>query len=314
MQTELHRHLDVSLRLSTLLRLAQERGFEAQSTSLQAFEQKQVLRKPLSNLSEVLAQFTLYQKVLDRPEVIEQVGFEAVEDCFREGTRKVEFRYSPEFVSEFSRLSFEDVLLAFRQGIQRGIQHYPEMQAGLICIASRDYGAERVDQTVDFFLRHRDEFIGLDLAGNEAQFPCRLFESSFQRAKKTGARITVHAGEASGPENVWEALELLGAERIGHGIQSFQDPLLIEELKTRKICLEMCPTSNWLTQAVPSLKAHPLPLALRAQVPVCINTDDPSIFGVSLPHEIQVAREEIGLTQAEVEECQQNASHHSFLP
>src|SRR4051794_35637211 len=98
MQTELHRHLDVSVRLPTLLRLAQERGLEAQGTSVAAFGEKIILRKPLSDLSSVLATFTLFQHVLDRPEVMEQVAYEVVEDCRAEGTRKVELRFSPSFV------------------------------------------------------------------------------------------------------------------------------------------------------------------------------------------------------------------------
>ena len=91
------------------------------------------------------------------------------------------------------------------------------MNAGLICIASRDYGPENVDKTIEFFLKNSNQFIGLDLAGNEANYPCRLFEASFKKAQQIGAKITIHAGEASGPENIWEAIELLGANRIGHG-------------------------------------------------------------------------------------------------
>src|SRR5690349_21527236 len=104
MQTELHRHLDVSIRSKTLLKLAQERGIEGQSTSLAQFEEKLILRSPLNDLKSVLARFTLFQKVLDRPEVLEQVGFEVAEDCWLEGTHKVELRYAPHFVSEFSHL------------------------------------------------------------------------------------------------------------------------------------------------------------------------------------------------------------------
>lgn len=312
-RTELHRHLDVSIRLPTLLRLAQERGLESQSTSLDAFRKKLILAQPLADLSSVLATFVLFQKVLDRPEVLEQVAFEVVEDCWNEGTRAAELRFSPSFVAEFSRLAWPEILESFERGIRRAQAKYPAMRAGLICIASRDYGADAVDQVVDFYLQNKTRFIGMDLAGNEAQFPCRMFEASFKKIMTAGGRITIHAGEASGPENIWEAIELLGATRIGHGISAIQDPELMTQLRDRKICLEMCPTSNWLTQSVASFVEHPLPKVLRAGIPVSINTDDPTVFGTTLPIEIDLCLKKMGMTEAEVLLCQDHAFQSRFL-
>ena len=313
MQVELHRHLDVSTRPETLLELAQDRGLEGQSTSLSSFKQRLLIKSPLTDLRSVLSRFTLFQKVLDRPETLERIAFEAVEDCWNEGTRKVEFRYCPDFVSEYSHLNWEDSLNAFYTGMTRGLQRHSEMSAGLICIASRDYGQEAVDSTVEFFLSHRDKLIGLDLAGNEAEYPCRLFERSFKKAVQAGAKITVHAGEATGPENIWEALELLGARRIGHGVTSVQDPKLMQYLAQKEIALEMCPTSNWITQIVKTLPEHPLPLLLRSGVPVTINTDDPGIFGITLSQEIQICREKLQMTEAEIAKCQEHAQKQSFV-
>lgn len=312
-QTELHRHLDVSLRLSTLLELAKARGLEPKSTSLERFREKVVLTKPLTDLNAVLATFELFPKVLDRPDSLERVAFEATQDCWNEGTRKVEFRFSPSFVTDASKMSWEDALASFERGLARARQLHPELKVGLVCIASRDFGPDAVDETVEFYLKHQARFVGLDLAGPEVDYPCRLFEASFSKARKKGSRITVHAGEASGPENIWEAIECLGAQRIGHGIAAIQDPQLMEHLAKYRICLEMCPTSNWLTQAVPSLAEHPLPRVLRAGVPVCINTDDPAVFGVTLPHEFQVCREQMGLTESEIALTRKHASEASFL-
>ncbi len=311
--TELHRHLDVSVRLSTLLELAQERGLEPQSTSLEQFREKIVLREPLSDLTAVLATFSLFQDVLDRPDVMARVAEEVIEDCRREGTRAVELRFSPTFVTERSKLKWQDALDGFEEGVKRGLAKHPDMRAGLICIASRDYGPDAVAETVDFFLKHQERFVGLDLAGNEMGFPCALFKSSFLKARDRGAKITVHAGEATGPENVWEAIELLGARRIGHGIHSIADSELIAHLARESICLEMCPTSNWLTQATPSFEEHPLPKLLRAGVPVCINTDDPAVFGVGLDDEIRICRTRMGLTEAEIGSCFEHAARASFL-
>ena len=313
MNTELHRHLDVSIRLGTLLELAQARGLEAQSTSLEGFREKFVMHQPLTNLDEVLGQFVLFQKVLDRPEILERVAREVVEDCWNEGTDRVELRFSPSFVAEFSGLSWDEVLGGFERGMQQGLAQHPSMRAGLICIASRNYGVEMVERTVDFFLKHSGRFVGVDLAGSEDAYPCRAFEGAFKKAYAAYANITIHAGESGGPENVWEAIELLGAKRIGHGIRSVEDPALMRKLKEKGVCLEMCPTSNWLTQCTPVLENHPLPQVLRAGVPVCISTDDPTIFGTTLPQEIQIAWQRMGLSNAELVQCQEHARKASFL-
>jgi len=312
-QTELHRHLDVSLRTETLLRLAQERGLEKSSMNLAEFRQKIIMSQPLTDLNAVLDAFTYFQKVLDHPDVLEQIAFEVVEDCYQEGTRKVELRFSPSFACGLSKLPWDHALDGFEAGLQRAIQKYPEMKAGLLCIGSREFGPESVDETVEFFLKHQDRFVGIDLAGHDGDFPSKLFEPSFKKAIKVGARITIHAGESTGPETIWEAIELLGAERIGHGIACVQDPKLMEFLRDRQICLEMCPTSNWLTQCVPAIEAHPLPQVLRAGVPVCINTDDPGMFGVTLQDEIRNCKTRMGMSEAEIEQCMQHADQASFI-
>jgi adenosine deaminase len=312
-QTELHRHLDVSLRLSTLLELARERGLEGQSTSLDAFRAKVVQARPEKDLREVLARFTLFQKVLDRPEVLERVAYEAVEDCRAEGTRRVELRFAPSFVGELNSLTWDEIGGAFHRGLQRALLAYPEMRAGLILIGVRDFGEDAVSRCAEFYLQHRDWFVAFDLAGNEDRFPCRLFRQAFAQLRRAGAPYTVHAGEAAGPENMWEALDDLGATRLGHGITCVRDPQLMRTLAERKICLEMSPTSNWLTGAVEDLAQHPLPQVLRAGIPVCINTDDPTAFGTTLPREVELCRRQLGLSEAEIQLCFQHAERASFL-
>jgi len=313
-QTELHRHLDVSVRTSTLLELAQEKGLVPEGTSLDRFRDEVYLRRPLTDLREVLAQFTLFQKVQDRPEVLERVAFEAVEDCRREGTRVVELRFSPSFVAEHSGLAWDEILASYSRGLARALETYQDMKAGLICIATRDYGPDSVAETVEFYLAHRRSLIAMDLAGNEVGFPCRDFAGAFAPLRKAdGARLTVHAGEGTGPQNVWEAIELLGAQRIGHGIRSVEDPRLLQVLAAQGICLEVCPTSNWLTRCVPSLREHPITRLIKSDVKVSINTDDPGIFGVTLPGEFRVCTDEIGLTSADLDLCRRSAYQSSFL-
>lgn len=317
--TELHRHLDVSMRLETLLEMAEQVGEVTPDTSLAAFRDRIVIQQPLGSLAEVLDTFSIVQRVLDRPEHLERVGYECVHDCHAEGSRAVELRFSPSFVCDHSGLSWGEASDAFASGLERALAELPGMRAGLICIASRDFGPDAVGETAEFYLDHLERFIAFDLAGPEVGFPCRLFEDVLRpvrdakSAEPDRVHITIHAGEAEGPDSVWEAIELLGAERIGHGIRSFDDPELVRFLAEHQICLEMCPTSNWLTQAVPSFEQHPLKLALESGVAATINTDDPTIFGVTLGDEVEIARRRIGLSDDQVRQSFEIASRSTFL-
>lgn len=311
--TELHRHLDVSVRLSTLLELAQQRGLVGQSTSLEGFRADFVLREPMRDLSSVLAKFTLYQQVLDHYDVVERVAFEAAEDAYREGIRTLEFRFSPGFVCDLSKMPWLEALDGFEAGLKRAMVTYPDLNTGLICIGSRDFGMGSIERTIEFFLREQDRFIGFDLAGDERQYPNHLYRDPMKRVIASGAKITIHAGEAAGPESVWAAIQDLGARRIGHGIRSIEDPKLMDYLRENQILLEMCPTSNRITSAWPNYRTHPFRLCLEYGVPVCLNTDDPSIFGNTLADEIAIARDAMGLSDAAIQKSFETARRHSFL-
>ena len=317
--TELHRHLDVAAPLPTLLDLAQSVGIEGRSTSLTSFASKVLIRQPMSSLRDVLARFSIFQRVLDRPEHLERVAAEVVAQCHREGIRLVELRFSPSWVTELSELTWSEALDAFWNGMTAALSGLPGMRAALVCIASRDYGVDSAAKSAEFYLDNLDRFVGFDLAGNESEFPCRWFEGALEPVRRARSaapdrvHVTIHAGEASGPESVWEAIELLGAQRIGHGIRALEDPALVARLAQDEICLEMCPTSNWITQVVPDLARHPLRAALEAGVPASINTDDPGIFGVTLQDEIEIARDVIGLSDAQIATSFEHAERATFV-
>lgn len=311
---ELHRHLDVSVRLSTLLELAQQRGLVPLSTSLAGFREDFVLHEPMEDLATVLGKFTLYQQVLDHFDVVERVAFEAAEDAYREGIRAIEFRFSPGFVCDLSKMPWTEALDGFEAGLARAMVTYPDFRAGLICIGSRDFGMDSIEKTVEFFLAEKDRFIGFDLAGDEAQFPNHLYRNAMREVIASGARITIHAGEAAGPDSVWSALQDLGAQRIGHGIRSVEDPKLLDYLREHQILLEMCPTSNRITSAWSDYRTHPFKTCFEQGLAVCLNTDDPSIFGNTLKDEIRIAREIIGMSEAAIDRSFEMARKHSFLP
>ena len=174
-------------------------------------------------------------------------------------------------------------------------------------------GVPSADVTLEVALKHRpDGLVSFGLGGPEIGVPRAQFAPHFAQARAAGLHSVPHAGESTGPETIWDALEHLGAERIGHGIAAARDPRLLAHLRGSGIALEVCPTSNVRTRSVPSLAAHPLPALVAAGVPVTINSDDPPMFATSLNHEYAVAAELLGLDAAGVAELARVAVRASF--
>ncbi len=176
-------------------------------------------------------------------------------------------------------------------------------------------GLAGADGTLDFALRHAPEgLVGFGLGGPEAGWPRSLFRPHFDAARAAGLRPVPHAGETTGPETVWEAIRLLGAERIGHGTSAAQDPTLLAHLAETGIPLEVCPSSNVATRAVASLEEHPLSVFVEAGVTVTVNSDDPPMFGTTLNREYAVAAGLLGLDAAGVADLARAAVAASWAP
>lgn len=311
-RTELHRHLDASIRPETLVECVASRGLEVPFKTAEDVRKSFWLTKQMGSLKEVLDCFKLFQHILHNETVLERIAFEAVEDAHREGINNIELRYSPTFTCEYSGLSWEQAHNAFLRGLKRA-EADTGVKAGLICIVSRGFGLKLAEETIDFAVSNKNTLIGVDLAGLEEGFPCRLYKDMFRKAHDAGLPVTIHAGEASGPENVWEAIDLLGAHRIGHGINSIKDQELMKRLARDQILLETCPTSNYVTRSVDDWALHPLPRFLAAGVPVSISTDDPGIFGVTLGEEYERCKNFLGMSDNDLRKIDTYAWEHSFL-
>jgi adenosine deaminase len=175
-------------------------------------------------------------------------------------------------------------------------------------------GAAAADLTLDVAVSlHPDGLVSFGLGGPELGVPRGAFAEHFAAARAAGLHSVPHAGESAGPESVWDAIEQLGAERIGHGIAAARDDALMARLRDANIVLEVCPTSNVCTRSVPSLPEHPLPTLVAAGVPVTINSDDPPMFSTSINHEYQVAADLLSLDEAGVTDLARAAVRASFL-
>jgi adenosine deaminase/aminodeoxyfutalosine deaminase len=178
--------------------------------------------------------------------------------------------------------------------------------------AVRQWGPEAAAPVFDFAAQHvGDGVVAIGLGGFEDQGPALWFRDLYAQARDRGLRLTCHAGETTGPQSIWDALEI-GAERIGHGIRAMEDPRLVEHLRARNIPLEVCITSNVRTGAVASLADHPVRRLHDAGVPIVLNTDDPALFECTLAGEFAAARREFGFTEAEVLELARNSQLYAF--
>jgi aminodeoxyfutalosine deaminase len=174
-------------------------------------------------------------------------------------------------------------------------------------------GVPAADATLDFALNHRvDALIGFGLGGPEVGVPRPQFQPHFDAARAAGLRSVPHAGETTGPETVWDALRLLGAERIGHGTTAVEDPALLAHLAETGIPLEVCPSSNVATRAVAAIADHPITAFVDAGVTVTVNSDDPPMFGTSLNREYEIAADLLGLDEAGVADLARTAVRASF--
>jgi aminodeoxyfutalosine deaminase len=176
----------------------------------------------------------------------------------------------------------------------------------------RQFGADHAMEVAQLAAeRINDGVVAFGIGGDEARGPAEWFGDVFAFARAKGLRLTAHAGETCGPESVWKALEI-GAERIGHGISSVQDPALLRHLRDKEIPLEICVSSNVATGAVASLDTHPVRRIYDAGVPVVLNSDDPAMFGCTLTSEYELARDRFGFSDRELQELAGNSFRHGF--
>src|SRR5471030_1496104 len=210
------------------------------------------------------------------------------------------------------KLPVAGVVEAVIEGIREGQKNH-DIDVRLIGILSRTFGEDACVQELEGLLAHRDGITALDLAGDELGFPGSLFLSHFTRARDAGLHITVHAGEAAGPESIWKAIHELGAERIGHGVNAIEDERLLDFLAEHRIGIESCLTSNVQTSTVHSLAKHPLKRFLDHGILATINSDDPAVQGIDIDYEYRVAAPQAGLSADDIYTAQRNGLTVAFL-
>jgi adenosine deaminase len=310
--TDLHRHLDGNIRAQTILDLGRQYNLSLPANSIEDLIPHVQVVDTAPDLVSFLSKLDWGVKVLATLDACRRVARENIEDAARSGLHYVELRFSPGYMAMTHGLPVAGVVEAVIEGVREGCRDFG-VEARLIGIMSRTFGEAACQAELEALLAHRDQITALDLAGDELGFPGSLFLNHFNRARDAGWHITVHAGEAAGPESIWQAIRELGAERIGHGVKAIEDPALMDFLAEQAIGIESCLTSNIQTSTVASLEKHPLIKFLDRGVLATINTDDPAVQGIDIVHEYTVAAPRAGLSAAQIRTAQENGLKIAFL-
>jgi adenosine deaminase len=313
-KVDLHRHLEGSLRLSTMLDVARKHGMTIPANVVRLSRLVQVQDEEPLTFENFLGKFNTLRMFYRSPEVIDRITREAIEDAAKDNIRYLELRFTPVALSRAERFPLNEVMDWVCESAKNGARKYG-VGVRLIASVNRHESVELAEQVIWLAAdRISKGIVGVDLAGNEAQFPARPFLPLFREARQAGMYITVHAGEWGGPQNVREAIENFEAQRIGHGVRILEDDFATALAREHKTGFEVCVTSNYQTGVVKSLPAHPVSKMIAAGLNVTFNTDDPSISNITLSNEYRVACEELKINRDVVKQRILAAANVAFLP
>ena len=314
-KAELHCHLDGSLRLETMLDLAREQGKTALLPSDSVEGLTAILRQidDSETLEAYLRWFSYSIPLMQTREALARIAYELAEDNARENVRYLEVRYGPILHTD-EGLTMAEVNEAVLDGLRTAERDFG-IRSGIIVCGLRDRRESASLAQAELAAAHREKgVVGFDLAGGERGNPAELHGAAFYFARKHLLNITIHAGEAYGPESIRQALFKCGAHRIGHGTSLWQDDELLRYVVDRQIPLEVCPTSNVQTHVVGGFAEHPLRRYLEAGVAVTINTDNRLFSRTTVTDELWRVHTECGVRADLVRQAVILGFRHAFLP
>ncbi len=314
-KVELHRHLEGAIRLTTLVEIAKNYKIDLPSYTLEELRPHvQITSDSPTDAAHFLSKFNILRHFYCAPEVIERLAREVVEDAAADNIKYMELRFTPKALAKLMNFQFNDVIRWVCQGVQQAQETCP-IKVRLIVSMNRHESVREAERILQSVVDLRDRgIVAIDLAGQESGYPANPFFQLFARARDAGLGITVHAGEWSGPKNVRDAIETIGARRIGHGVRIVEDSNVVKLARETGATFEVCPTSNVQSGAVFSFDYHPLRDMLHLGLKATINTDDPSISNITLTDELTMTITRLGLTLDDVKRAIINAARASFLP
>jgi len=313
-KVELHRHLEGSVTPEILLDIAGKYGVSLPTHDLGELREAIHINGNSCSLKEFLDRFFLLGLAFPTLEAVEEVAWRVCRQCWQEGIRLVELRFSPVFMTLEQYHSWPELLEAIIAGVSRARADF-DLEVGLIIGVSRSNSIDKAREVIELAGQYSGKgLVGLDLFGDEAPYPPEIFAEVFLEARRNNLNITIHAGEGGGETNIRTAVEKLGASRIGHGVRVINDPELLIWLKERDISLEICVTSNVHTCTVAGLEEHPVREIYDSGLIISINTDDPAISDITLIDEYSLVAEVFHFTPSEMKSLVLGTIRQSFLP
>lgn len=310
-KAELHIHLEGSIRPAIVAKLASRHGTILTEDDIR-------LRYAYSNFNEFIDAFKWVTSFVREPADFALLTSDLAEQLLAQNVSYAEVTLSVGVMllrHQNPQANFEAILAAAEPFEAKGLR------LNWIFDAVRQFGADRASEVLQWAQRcNSPRIVAFGIGGDELQVETKQFRRLYARVAEAGLHRLIHAGEVGGPEKVREAIELLGVERIGHGIAAMHDPALMDLLASRRVVLEVCPVSNLRTGALAaqlnrpdaSICEHPLPQLLRHGIPVVLSTDDPSMFHTSLREEYEHAHA-MGLRESELAQLVENGFAFSFL-
>ncbi len=308
---ELHCHLDGSLRPETIIDIALKDGIQLPSYERNELQKELIAPLECESLDDYLKRFSLPNLVMQSKENLRRITFELFEDAAKENVKYMEVRFAP-LLHTLKGLDVEEIIQAVLEGMEAAVNRY-DIRGNIILSCMRTMPVESAFEVVEKGRKFLGKgVVAIDLCASEEEGFCRRFIEPIALARNYGYRVTIHAGETGVGKNVLEAVELLGAERIGHGVFIKDCPEAYTIVKDRQVVLEMCPTSNVQTKAVRDYREHPIYQFHKDGIKVTINTDNRTVSDTTMTKECQIVNSEFNLSEEDYRQIYVNSVEASF--
>jgi len=312
-KTDLHVHLDGSLRLATILELAEKQRVDLPARDEDGLRAAMNLGQNCGSLVEYLKAFDVTLRVMQTEDALERAAYELAEDAARENVRYMEVRYAP-MLHTRGGLKLTSVVEAVLAGLRAAHDTLGVESAVIVC-GIRNISPESSLEMAELAVAYKGRgVVGFDLAGAEYDHPAKHHKKAFQLVRDNNINTTIHAGEAYGPESIAQAIHFCGAHRIGHGTRLRENGDLLNYVNDHRIPLEVCLSSNVQTRAVRSLREHPFGQYFRQGIRVTLNTDSRLISATDVTNELLLATRAFRLGPYEVKRIVINGFKSAFMP
>jgi adenosine deaminase len=312
-KTDLHVHLDGSLRLSTILDLAEKGRIELPARDEDGLRRAMNLGQNCGSLVEYLKAFDVTLRVLQTAESLTRAAYELAEDAARENVRYMEVRYSP-MLHTRRGLRLTTVVEAVLEGLRAAQDKY-KIESNVILCGIRNVSPESSLEMAELAVAYKNRgVVGFDLAGAEYDHPAKHHRAAFQLVRDNNINVTIHAGEAYGPESIHQAIHVCGAHRIGHGCRLREDGDLLHYLNDHRVTLECCPSSNVQTGAIRDLASHPIKLYKNLGLRVTVNTDNRLVTDTTVSKELWLCHKVLGFSMTDLKQVVLSGFKSAFLP